>query len=541
MEKNELISQPDMKRSLFPHQLRNIFHMEELEKNRRVNTKNGYLKTKLGILSDKTGYGKTACVVGLMVRDKKSWDLDKVYNTKSISQFSNNNTVIYRTIKPYKKVKCNLVLVPPSIVTQWEEELSFSNLKFISITQLSKVSINIEEYDVVLVNTKIFNKFINVNRNMAWKRFIFDEPGNIKVTSMNEVVADFYWFVTATVGKIYPLHEKCGNSFMKSFITGYNFEWLNIQNLVIRNDEEYLQKSFTSAKVIEKNYPVINLTYNLVKNYTSEIISQMVSAGNIRGAIHALGGQETNNIFELLKKEKIGKKVELENKLKSLAEGTNKYKKTVLMIRTQIEKINGEIQHIEKKYEEILKTDCMICYEPLKNPIMEGQCGRVFCGGCLLTWIKENNNCPLCKGEISQDKLCYINNGDTSEIKPLEDKIDILLRIIREKPEGKFIIFSSWDQSFKNIIENLEKNNVTFTQLKGRENEINIRIRDFKKGKYTVLLLNATCNGAGLNLQEATDIILYHEMDELTKIQAIGRINRIGRIDDIYVHQLLYR
>lgn len=535
------ISQPDMKRSLFPHQLRNIFNMEEIEKNRKIIVKNGYFKTKLGILADKTGYGKTACIVGLMVRDKKPWDLDKIYNHKDISQFSQNNVVIYKTIKTYKKIKSNLVLVPSTILSQWEEELGYSNLKFICINQLSKISINIENYDVVVVTTKIFNKFININRNIAWKRFIFDEPGNIKVTSMNEVIADFYWFITATIGKIYPLHEKCGNSFMRSFISGYNFEWINIQNLVIRNMDEYLEKSFISAKIIEKKYPVINPTFNLVKNYTSELISQMIDAGNVRGAIQALGGQETNNIFELITREKTEKISELENKSKSLIDGTSKYKKAIITVNAQIEKLNKEIHDIENKYNEILKTECIICYESLKKPIMEGQCGRIFCGDCLLSWIKDKNTCPLCKEKINEEKLCYINSGDNSSLKPLEDKNDILLKIINEKPNGKFIIFSNWDQSFKNIIKNLENNKITFTQLKGRENEINQRIKDFKLGKYTVLLLNATCNGAGLNLQEATDIILYHEMDELSKIQAIGRINRIGRIDDIYIHHIFYK
>ena len=43
------------------------------------------------------------------------------------------------------------------------------------------------------------------------------------------------------------------------------------------------------------------------------------------------------------------------------------------------------------------------------------------------------------------------------------------------------------------------------------------------------LCLNYINNGAGINLQEATDIILYHEMNEDLSTQIIGRANRIGR------------
>jgi len=39
-------------------------------------------------------------------------------------------------------------------------------------------------------------------------------------------------------------------------------------------------------------------------------------------------------------------------------------------------------------------------------------------------------------------------------------------------------------------------------------------------------------------LQEATDIILYHEMSKNTQNQIIGRANRIGRLVSLNVHHL---
>ena len=53
-----------------------------------------------------------------------------------------------------------------------------------------------------------------------------------------------------------------------------------------------------------------------------------------------------------------------------------------------------------------------------------------------------------------------------------------------------------------------------------------------------MIFLNSNCNGAGINLQEATDIILYHKMTETTQNQIIGRANRIGRLECLNVHHL---
>ena len=65
------------------------------------------------------------------------------------------------------------------------------------------------------------------------------------------------------------------------------------------------------------------------------------------------------------------------------------------------------------------------------------------------------------------------------------------------------------------------------------------KITSFKNGKIQVIFLNSKNNGAGINLQEATDIILYHEMNENIIKQIIGRANRIGRTDKLFVHHLI--
>jgi SNF2 family DNA or RNA helicase len=43
---------------------------------------------------------------------------------------------------------------------------------------------------------------------------------------------------------------------------------------------------------------------------------------------------------------------------------------------------------------------------------------------------------------------------------------------------------------------------------------------------------------AGVNLQSASDIILYNDMPPSIREQIIGRANRIGRVGQVTVHTL---
>ena len=63
-------------------------------------------------------------------------------------------------------------------------------------------------------------------------------------------------------------------------------------------------------------------------------------------------------------------------------------------------------------------------------------------------------------------------------------------------------------------------------------------IHDYKFQDTNVLCLNSVNNGAGINLQETTDIILYHKMQPHMETQIIGRSNRIGRKTNLSVHHL---
>tara|TARA_B110000908_G_C10027358_1_gene345747 strand:+ start:163 stop:591 length:429 start_codon:yes stop_codon:yes gene_type:complete len=139
----------------------------------------------------------------------------------------------------------------------------------------------------------------------------------------------------------------------------------------------------------------------------------------------------------------------------------------------------------------------------------------------------------------------YISNGEDegksekkSKSPQIKTKINTVISLIKSKSEGKFIIFSAWDQTFEPIRTQLTKHGINFVEVGGTVEKRKRNIANFRTGDIHVIFLNSRNNGSGINLQESSDIIVYHKMSDDALTQIIGRANRLGRVDPLHVHHL---
>ena len=163
----------------------------------------------------------------------------------------------------------------------------------------------------------------------------------------------------------------------------------------------------------------------------------------------------------------------------------------------------------------------------------------------MLKWLRTHETCPLCRAETSCDLLIYVCNEEeksnlpnTGEAVQFPTKPERIVEILKARTSGKAIVFSEEDATYSIIKKNLLAAGIACGEIRGTVNMRDKMIQNFKEGKPRVLFLNAKNNGAGINLQECTDIVLYHKMNESTKTQIMGRANRIGRYEELFVHQL---
>ena len=146
----------------------------------------------------------------------------------------------------------------------------------------------------------------------------------------------------------------------------------------------------------------------------------------------------------------------------------------------------------------------------------------------------------MCRQKNSINKLISIEKEEkkeqTKESKSMT-KPKIILDLIRKNPEGKFIIFSDHDETFEFLKLDFLKEHINWAELTGRAVTKNKKLKSFKSGDHPVIFLNSKVNSAGINLEECTDIILYHDMGYDIQNQILGRANRIGRKQDLIVHK----
>jgi SNF2 family DNA or RNA helicase len=207
------------------------------------------------------------------------------------------------------------------------------------------------------------------------------------------------------------------------------------------------------------------------------------------------------------------------------------------------EQVERQIKDLEGRFQKMLQGSCIICMNNINNPVLEPSCQNLFCGDCLFEWLKKHDTCPTCRIKINPKNLIYVKsnkNNDSNQItkERKKTKLEMVIDIITAKPEGKFLIYSAYDETFKPICNILKENKISFVMLKGNHNSKQAILNDYKQGDIKVIFLNSNCNSAGLNLQETTDIILYHDMLTSTQTQIIGRAERIGRVGVLNVHHL---
>jgi hypothetical protein len=124
--------------------------------------------------------------------------------------------------------------------------------------------------------------------------------------------------------------------------------------------------------------------------------------------------------------------------------------------------------------------------------------------------------------------------------KELKDKLDVLLELLESAPDGKFLLFANFPQTFEKIKTELKTKNITCKILKGTTCQVQKTLDDFKDGKIRVIMLNAKFFGAGMNLQIATHVVLYHRFESDLEEQVIGRAQRLGRTDPLNVIYLIH-
>lgn len=331
--------------------------------------------------------------------------------------------------------------------------------------------------------------------------------------------------------------------------------------LVLHCNDAFLRASFPSPVVTHTRIDCITpANIRVLDSFISTEMMERLHAGDVAGALEHVGiaAKDTESLVESVTRS-------LERDLQT-ARATLEFKRTLdysspalkekalESCEQKIASIESRISAIQERVRTANTQTCPICYCDVDTPAVVPCCKQLFCFECLCQSLKHVAACPLCRTRIEDLKTVEVlgtgaagaaaggagGAAATTEVPKLLTKKNACLAFLTSNPSAKTLLFSNYDASFTGIETALHDAGIAYATVTGSQARIAKVLQDFERGAYRVLFLNARNMGAGLNIDSATHIILFHRMCGELQTQILGRALRLGRTAPLNVLHLLH-
>jgi SNF2 family DNA or RNA helicase len=564
---------------LKPHQLTLLHKCLEIE-NGSVpllsNIQNATMRTRIGIIGDKVGSGKSYVIIGLILSENTFRGVEGNQRTIFSSLAHDNIIISFQDNTQYTQT--DVLVIPHNLVKQWSTYLSTSvpDLKVAYATSnrqlVSLQASDIHENNLIVVSSTFYNKFTYMvrERGYTFRRLIIDEADTISIPSCENITCQFIWFVTASYQNlIYPkgkhtwdrdLHRDVivaqgvkSSGFIRSLFQSMSAMLTAL--IVIKNSEEFIQESMQLPTVI-KHYVQCRTsrTIAILNGIADRNLISALNANDIATAIRYINPTNRNteeHIINMLL-EKFNRLMQNSKRMLDVVMNDILFESPTLrdVEITKHKKIVAEYeQKIRDITERIKTTDtCCICYDTIKDKTVLNCCNNAFCFVCITKWFGARHQCPLCKSVLTKENLFVIQDSPcmsvstSNSLSDTLDKFENLSTMIRARQSGsKFLICSVYDNTFERVQEFLGVENIKFAHLRGSHDVVASIVQRYKCNDLDVLFINPKNYGSGLNLENTTDIVIMHQIDNETEKQVIGRAQRLGRSHPLNVWYLLHQ
>jgi SNF2 family DNA or RNA helicase len=521
-----------IKTKLFPHQetLVNGMHIYRDKMTRGFLIGDEAINGKIGIIGDTIGSGKSLSILSYLASQMATFP-------RITCELSNNSTKYFFSHKLYQlsdTSSTNLIIVPNSLFGQWKNEIALhTTMSYVAIeskrnirgTDLAQTIIN---SNFVLTTNKCY-KFLQAyadENNIQWNNVIIDEASSIYLNSSDPPLKfQFLWLVTnnwlplifknASIVKnnLYYLRDRLtlnpelerwlldninihyegqlvSSSFFKDYLPFYH----QIRGLIVlRNSNELINYSL--------KLPTIELdTLQCRPNIT---LNSLISYYTARNAEPNIDSSKIPNIFQSLN-------IEFKNLDEYL-----------------LNQPSSKHNLIKRKVQE---GDCMICLEQAEYPTIVNCCYNMYCAKCLLKNMVMNHKCPTCREVLTTDNLCCLKELSKDDTILSKNKTDACLDILNKNKTGKFIIYSSFDNIYYQLFEEIDKLGLKAERIESSIFSLVKTIKNFQEGKTHILFVSNIDLIRGLSLTATSHLIFYHELPvfELKQV-LIHSAQRMGR------------
>ncbi|KAG8583488.1 hypothetical protein GDO81_008442 [Engystomops pustulosus] len=236
--------------------------------------------------------------------------------------------------------------------------------------------------------------------------------------------------------------------------------------------------------------------------------------------------------------------------------------------KSQLQKKLGQLLYLTNLEKSQDKTSggvnpepCPICSRNLGKQWAVLTCGHCFCNECVAIIVeqysvgtrKSSIKCAICRQTTSHKEISYVFTTEASNEEKdipvkgshstkVEAVVRTLMKIQSLDPSAKSLVFSTWQDVLDIIAKALQDNGMVFSQINGIQ-RFQENLSAFKYDpKINILLLPLHTGSNGLNIIEATNVLLVEPiLNPAHELQAIGRVHRIGQKKATIVHKFLIK
>jgi hypothetical protein len=530
-----------IKTKLFPHQatLVNGMHIYRDKMTRGFLIGNQAINGKIGIIGDPAGTGKTLSVLAYLATQISTFP-------RITCELTNNSSKYFFSHDLYKlsdASQTNLIIVPNNLFAQWKKEIalhttmtyvSIETKRFIRGTDLVH---NIVNSNFVLTTNKCYRhvqEYAQQN-GIQWNNIFIDEASSIYINSSDpELKFQFLWLITnnwipllfknpsIVKNNLYTLKDRIdlnkelenwlldninvhyegqliSSAFFKDYLPFYH---QNRGCILLRNSNNYI---YESIKLPEISNTIIQCRPNISLN-------SLISYYTARNTEPNINTSKIPNLFQSLN-------VSFKN--------IDEY-----LIDKPIQKHNL----IKRKVDE---AECVICLEEVEYPTIVNCCYNLYCGKCLLKNMVVNHKCPTCRDTLLIENICCLKELTSIDVVISKNKSEVCLDILRNNKNGKIIIYSSFDNIYYQLFEEIDKLGLKAERIENNLFSLLKTIKNYQEGKTNIIFITNIDLIRGVSFATTSHLIFYHELPvfELKQILTLSA-QRIGRTEPLKIIHL---
>ncbi len=540
---NRTYVQPSViKTELYNHQksLINAMHIHRDRMTRGFLYRNQAINGKLGIIGDNAGTGKSLSILGYIASLVNSC-------TRLTSELVENSNKYFFSHELYEVSdvsSTNLIIVPHYLFNQWKNEISVhTTMKYVAIETKrvlkgDDIADLIVSSQFVLTTSKCYKNLEEYVQGygIKWNNVFIDEATSVYISpNVPRLRFQFLWLIT---NNWMPLLFKFPALVKKDLYTISNNIILNneLKEWLLEPPSTTMYDGVIASSAFFKEY----LPYNhnarhfiLLRNSKEVLNNSIKIPGAVTTTLKCKPSITLQGLVSYFSSRNL-EPVIPENKIKQIFQALS------VRIIEQEEYVLSQLLHkhnlIRKKIEE---GECMICLEKANNLCITNCCHNIYCGKCLLQNAIINHKCPTCRDVLNSNSLVCINKLLPEDKLLSRTKLEVCLDILRNNKGGKFILYSTFDNIYYQVYNEISKLGLRVERLENNLFSLIKTIKNFNENKTQVLCVSNVELLRGLTLTGVSHLIFYHELPvyELKEV-LIHSAQRIGKKTSLNVVHL---